>query len=326
MFTFPLKVEKTAFVEFKITVEISGQRVDRALLHQPQITSRTRAQQLIEMGLILLGGEPVKPSHIVKTGEIFEVNIPEKMPSQLVPLQRPLDILFEDDDIIVLNKPAGLVMHPSVGHEQDTLVNALLAHTDKLSIGFGEKRPGIVHRLDRDTSGVVVIARNDKAHQNLADQFKARSILRLYHAIIFGVPVKKSGHIESYLGRHSQDRKRFASVDPEHGKWAATNYHVLATSNFDFSLVELKLETGRTHQIRVHLGELGHPVLGDTTYSGRFSRKINDPLKGLIATAKRFALHASELGLNHPSTGNWMMFKVDWPQDLLPIIDYLGFQ
>lgn len=270
----------------------------------------------------------------------LEVLLPDPEPTGLVPLDSPLEILFEDSDLLVVNKPAGVVVHPAAGHAQDTLVNMLIAHTDDLSMGFQENRPGIVHRLDRDTSGLLVIAKNDAAHQALSEKFQQRDLHRIYHAISLGVPPKKQGVLQSFLARHPSDRKRFASImnssrqiirDPNDlpviGKWAVTHYEVLDSLPSGISYLKLKLETGRTHQIRVHLSELGCPIARDETYGAL--RKItgirNLEQRRVISQFPRFALHARELGFHHPRSGEWKFFSAPWPQDLAPMIEELGF-
>ena len=307
-----------------ITDALANLRLDKALSHHPEISSRTRAKELIDRGFVLAKGQPVKASQTTKPGEVYDLQIPLAQPTELRPLARELEILFEDDDVIVLNKPAGLVMHPAAGHDDDTLVNALLHFTDKLSMGFNEMRPGIVHRLDRDTSGILVVARNDRAHQNLSEQFKDRKTHRIYWAVTIGEPKKHSGRVESFLTRHPTDRKKYCSSNA--GKWAATNYQVLETSAKGLSVVQLKLETGRTHQIRVHLTDLGCPVAGDAVYGERANKKLPQPLREILERAHRFALHATELGFHHPSSGEWLQFKVTWPDDLKELIQFCGFK
>ncbi len=308
-----------------IDQDLAGLRLDQALAKHPLVSSRTRAQQLIHSGAVTLNGKETKSSQETKLNDIYLIALPEVEPTNLQPLDLKLEILFEDADLIVLNKPSGLVMHPAVGHAQDTLVNALLNYTEDLSMGFNEKRPGIVHRLDRDTSGVLVVARNDEAHLSLSQQFKDRTTHRIYWAILVGVPPKLSGRIESLLQRDPRDRKRFASSKTS-GKWAATNYKVLETSAKGCALAELKLETGRTHQIRVHMSDLGTPVLGDPLYGPNSRRRLSKEINQLVEDVNRFALHATELSFSHPKTGEWMQFKVSWPEELKPLLKHFGFK
>lgn len=262
---------------------------------------------------------------------MIEISFPEAVASGLQTLDIALDILYEDSDLLVVNKPAGLVVHPGAGHLHDTLVNALLAHTKDLSMKFGEDRPGIVHRLDRDTSGLLVVAKNDFAHEKLVLQFKNRNVHRIYFAGCLGIPAKPQGRIQSFLARHPVDRMRYASVlgadkkqirDPEFpsqtGRWSITNYWTLKKTGPGLSYLKLKLETGRTHQIRVHLSEMGCPILGDTLYGA--ARKLNSiksvSAREVIGAIPRMALHAAELGFIHPTTGKDLFFSVHWPADI----------
>ncbi|HEY8272812.1 MAG TPA: RluA family pseudouridine synthase [Pseudobdellovibrionaceae bacterium] len=331
-------------LSFKCTEELQGLRLDKALGLRPEIETRSRASHLIEDGLVTVNGQKVKASVILKPGDHIEIQLPEPEPTDLIPYDFPLDILFEDDHLIVVNKPSGLVVHPAAGHTQDTLVNALIYHVKNLSMKFGEQRPGIVHRLDKETSGILVIAKNDKAHENLTQQFKQRSIHRIYYAVCMGVPKPQAGQIQSYLARHPVDRKRYASVlnsgvgtdkkiqttkepIPPIGKWAVTHYEVLKNHS-GLSYCKLKLETGRTHQIRVHLAEKGTPIAGDNLYGADkkiksiAAKKIQADLKNL----NRFLLHAAELGFLHPLTGEELLFTQGWPEDIQAQIQQWGLQ
>ncbi|MFP5520213.1 MAG: RluA family pseudouridine synthase, partial [Bdellovibrionia bacterium] len=220
-----------------------GLRADKALALDSDISSRSRAAHLIDLEHIKINGKAIKLSYLIKENDEIEIHFPPVMPQELVPLDLKLDVLFEDSDLIVINKPSGLVVHPAAGHENDTLVNALLSHTQDLSMKFNEARPGIVHRLDKETSGILVVAKNDSAHEKLALQFQERTVHRIYHAIVMGTPRQKTGRICSFLARHPNDRKRYASIlgrdrkpiqdinaPPEHGKWAATNFEVLSSN------------------------------------------------------------------------------------------------
>lgn len=301
----------------EITDELSGLRLDKALATIPELNSRSRAAQLIDDGLVRRGQKKFKASHKTTVGEIFEIELPKPRPAGLVPYDFPLHIYFEDADVIVINKPAGLVMHPSAGHESDTLVNALLNHTRNLAVGFHEERPGIVHRLDKETSGVLVVAKNDFSLNALALQFRQRTVHRIYFALVHGGLRNSSGTVISHLRRHPTDRKRFASEkilpgQAPRGKRAVTHYTRLAAHPSGVSLVRCQLETGRTHQIRVHLSEMGHPIVGDKLYGSR--RALG-----------RIALHAAELGFTHPRTGEKMSFSAPWPEDLLPLLKTLGW-
>ncbi len=305
-----------------------GQRVDKALSFVPEIGSRSRAESLLEKGLVRVNGETPKSSYRIEESDVIEVSYPEVQTSELKPMKMDLDILFEDKDIIVINKPSGLVIHPAAGHQDDTLVNALLAHTPDLAMKFGEERPGIVHRLDKETSGVLVVAKNDFAQENLSEQFRARTVHRIYHAICLGQPPRKDGTYQSFIARHPSNRKKYASLigddrkiireqdlDPGVGKWAVTHYKVLATHPAGLSYLQLKLETGRTHQIRVHLSEAGYPLLSDDLYgSDRKLKSVHGHSnQDLLKTSTRCALHACELAFQHPKTKENLSFQVPWP-------------
>lgn len=314
-----------------VVSEFAGQRIDKFLALDPLISTRNRALHLIESGAVLLNNKKCKASSIVKENDVIKIQIPEPKPTELQPLDLKLDILFEDQDVIVVNKPSGLVIHPAAGHAQDTLVNALIAHTDELSMKFGEERPGIVHRIDKETSGLLVVAKTDLAQQKLVEQFKDRKVHRIYYAVCIkktSGDVSEQGRITSYLARHPTDRKKFASIrnvqkkiltdlinPPNHGKWAATNFWI-QSKNENLYYIKLKLETGRTHQIRVHLSENGLPLIGDTLYGG--------PNEVKRIELNRFYLHAAELGFIHPRTNQELNFKCDWPDDDLKVIEKLG--
>lgn len=301
----------------------NGQRLDKWLAELEDINSRSYAKDLILKNLVFVNGKNQKASASLKTNDSIEVQLPETQSlTELVPYDFKLDIIFEDADVIVLNKPSGLVVHPAAGHQNDTLVNALIHYTQDLSMK-NEMRPGIVHRLDKETSGLLVIAKNDFAHEHLAAQFKAKTSHRIYYAVVDREMKTRTGKVQSYLTRHPVDRKRHASVrvngkildkfnpDFEDGKWAVTHFEKLAATRVDknnsFSYMKLKLETGRTHQIRVHLSDMGYPLVGDLIYG--FSLNIFNNLK-----LNRFFLHAAELGFMHPKTNEFLLFKVAWPE------------
>lgn len=290
--------------------EHDGLRLDKWMTGLEFIPSRSRAAELIERGLVTIGGRALKASYKVRAGDVITITMPPPEPSELVPWDHPLDILFEDDDLVVVDKPSGLVVHPAAGHAQDTLVNILLHRVGRLSMGFNERRPGIVHRLDRDTSGILVAAKNDFAHTQLAAQFKAKTAHRVYWALVHGTPKRKDGTITTHLARHPADRKRFASA--ARGKRAVTHWRVLA-SHGDLSWMRLQLETGRTHQIRVHLSEMGFPIVGDPIYGRRKEDGV------------RLALHATELGFTHPRTGQTLAFSRVWPEPLASFAARKGF-
>lgn len=308
-------------------IEMINLRLDKALATLPDIHTRSRAAHLIDAQLVSINGKLVKSSQIVNANDSIEIHFPDAVPTELVPFDLKLDVLFEDADVIVINKPSGLVVHPAAGHAQDTLVNALLAHTKDLSMKFGEERPGIVHRLDKETTGILVVAKNDRAHESLMQQFKNRTTHRVYYAVCVGTARNLSGTFQSFLARHAVDRKKYASVmgsdhkclqDPESpppiGKWAVTRYEVLSRKS-GLSYIKLKLETGRTHQIRVHLSENGLPIAGDKLYGAdkKIRRAEAKGTQEELRSLERFLLHAAELGFIHPTTQEEMLFKVDWP-------------
>lgn len=285
--------------------------------------TRSMARRLIEAGLVNVDGLPQKPSFKLRGGETIDLTIPPPLAAGLAAEEIPLEILYEDSDLVVVNKPAGMVVHPGAGNAGGTLVNALLGHCHDLSGVGGEIRPGIVHRIDKDTSGVLVVAKNDPAHRSLSHQFKEHTIKRVYLALVFGSPKSDKGKIESVIGRHPVDRKRM-SGKARRGKQAVTHWQAIGRYQ-GLTLMRLRLETGRTHQIRVHLSEAGHPLAGDTVYggSGRLS-SIHDPqLIALIKRLGRQALHAKTLGFIHPMTCEYLEFDTELPADMARIIEYL---
>jgi 23S rRNA pseudouridine1911/1915/1917 synthase len=318
---------------FEITSELAGMRLDRALTNDPNIESRSQATRMIDLGFVELNGKKIKPSHKTSVGEVFSITLPPVTKRDLVPLDLKLDIVFEDEHLMVVNKPAGLVVHPAAGHWQDTLVNALLHHTNKLSGGFEADRPGIVHRLDKDTSGLIVVAKSDSIHRALAKQFKKKMVHRIYWAVVFGKMKPDSGTITSHLARHPNDRKRFASEkvikgEEPTGKLAITHYTVKQILPAGLTLVHLKLETGRTHQIRVHMSEKGHAIVADPIYSsdGRIKSVNSVTLRKTLESFPRLALHAAELGFIHPRTSQTLKFFSPWPNEISSYVEQLGFQ
>lgn len=295
-----------------------GERLDRALVTLVPGQSRAALQRLIREGRVLLADGPARSSYKVRGGEGVVVDLPAPTPSTLDPEDRPLDILHEDADLLVVNKPPGLTVHPGAGRRSGTLVNALLHHCRDLSGIGGSLRPGIVHRLDRETSGALVVAKNDAAHRSLSDQFKARTVRKIYEALVWGRPRSPEGILDSAIGRHPTARTRMA-LRPS-GRAARTVYR-LALPLGVVSLLEVRPETGRTHQIRVHLSALGHPVVGDALYGGARQRGAREPraLKALLSY-RGLALHARSLGFRHPRTGADCVFEAPRPGDLSELI------
>lgn len=297
--------------EFTVTAPQAGRRLDVFLSGASGLT-RARVQRLIEDGQVLVGGHPQKASHRVSPGERILLRIPPAAPLRLAPEAIPLDILHEDDDLIVLNKPPGMVVHPGAGRSTGTLVQALLAHCGRLPGIGGVERPGIVHRLDRDTSGVLVVAKTEDAHQSLSRQFKARLVQKRYVALVHGELARDAGRIEAAIGRREHDRKRMG-VRVQGGREARTAYRVLRRLP-GMTVLRLDLETGRTHQIRVHLAHIGHPVIGDRVYGGRRERRR---AASEASRADRQMLHAWRLAFRHPRTGAWVEFTAPIPEDFL---------
>ena len=280
----------------------AGQRLDRFLAESLPTFSRSRLQSLIREGFVTVNGNAARPRDLVRAGDFIEWREPEIAKIDAEPERMDLEILFEDGDLLVLNKPAGLVVHPGAGHQQHTLVNALLAHCKNLSVIGGKERPGIVHRLDKETSGALVVAKNDAAHRDLSKQFADRTTGKVYLALVAGTPRKSSGTIDAPIARHPVHRQRM-SIARRAGRSAKTEYRVLHSSA-DRSLLECTIHTGRTHQIRVHLHHLGHPVLGDKVYGGK--RAGNSP---------RQMLHAWQLTFRHPRTDQQLSFTAPIPSD-----------
>ncbi len=293
--------------------DTAGERLDAFLARQPGNLSRSAAQRLIEEGMVTRNGVPGKKNDRLNVGDRVEYTIPEAKPVDIVPTEMPLDIVYEDDDLLVINKPKGLVVHPAAGHEDGTLVNALLAHCgESLSGVGGERRPGIVHRIDKDTSGLLVAAKNDFAHLALSAQLSGHTMARTYEAVVCGNLRDDAGTVEAPIGRHPTDRKRMA-VTSKNARHAVTHWSVIARYN-GYTHIRCELETGRTHQIRVHMAHIGHPLLGDLVYGHK------RPEKGLSGQC----LHARALRFIHPRTGELVTFTCPLPEYFQDVLARLG--
>ncbi|MEG0874920.1 MAG: RluA family pseudouridine synthase [Clostridiales bacterium] len=297
--------------KIKIEDENSG-RLDVFLRNRFTDISRSRLASLIKEGIITVNAKKVKPGYALDIGDEIDVIIPEDEPLNVVANDIPLDIVYEDHDIVVVNKPRGMVVHPAPGNEDNTLVNALLAHCTDLSGINGVLRPGIVHRIDKDTSGLLLVAKNDKAHVNLAAQLKEHSIHRVYQGIVIGEVAEPKGIVDCPIGRHPSDRKKYAVTD-KNSKNAVTHYSVLERFP-GYTLIEAQLETGRTHQIRVHMKYVGYTLLGDPLYGKGDKNPFH--FQGQ-------ALHAAELGFIHPTNNQYMEFKVPVPADMENVLKEL---
>lgn len=296
-------------MQWSIEPQDSAQRLDKHLAARLGDLSRARIQDLIREGHITLNDRPAKASAALKAGDTVRVVIPETAPVQIVAQDIPLDVLFEDKDILVLDKPPGLVVHPAAGNPDGTLVNALLHHCDDLSGIGGEARPGIVHRLDKDTSGCMVVAKNDLAHRRLTEAFSERRLAKIYLAVINGTPREPRGRIENRIGRHPVDRKRMAVLHDGAGKEAVTEWEQLS-EHHGCALIQCRLLTGRTHQIRVHMKEsLGHPILGDPIYGHPSRQRL---------PAARLMLHAWKLAFQHPIHDQPLCFQARVPGEFAP--------
>ncbi|WP_026651192.1 RluA family pseudouridine synthase [Butyrivibrio proteoclasticus] len=307
--------QKSDTFEFVVTDEYEGYRIDKLISELVESVSRTYIKKLIDDKKVLCNGKPVKASFSLSENDVIQVEIPPVEVPEIVPQDIPLDILYEDDDVIVVNKPKDMVVHPAAGHYKDTLVNAIMFHCkDNLSGINGVMRPGIVHRIDKDTTGSVIICKNDFAHNSIADQLKEHSINRVYHAICYGIIDEDEGFVDAPIGRSQNDRKKMAVVKSG-GKEAYTHYRVLKRFPEDkFTYIECKLKTGRTHQIRVHMAHIGHPLLGDEVYAQGRSSKFK--LQGQC-------LHAKTLGFVHPRTNEYIETDAPLPQYFSHLLDVL---
>lgn len=296
----------------QVTETDAGQRIDKLLSQQLPELTRSAIQHLMQDGCVTIGEQPVKKNAKAAAGDVIAVEVPEPKEVSIEPENIPLDIVYEDEDIIVVNKPKGMVVHPAPGHTSGTLVNALMYHCkDSLSSINGVLRPGIVHRIDMDTTGLLVACKSDQAHRVLSDKFKVHDIHRVYTAIVYNQFATDEGTINKPITRHKTDRKKMA-IDPN-GRHAVTHYRVIERLKQNFSLVECELETGRTHQIRVHMASINHPLLGDEVYG---------PKQKPFATQGQ-VLHAGVLGFDHPITGEYMEWHADLPDYFQEILKRL---
>ncbi len=316
-----------------MTAGQEGLRLDKAVAQLCPDYSRTRLQNLIDDGECLVNGHPCStPSRKVEVGDVVTLALPPLVDADPQPENIPLDILYEDDDLLVINKPAGMVVHPAVGNYTGTLVNALLFHCgDSLSGINGVKRPGIVHRLDKDTSGLMMVAKNDFAHHHLSEQLQDRSLSRVYLALVLGVPFPHKGRVETLIGRHPANRLKMAVVT-KGGKEAATNFIVRENFRGAMSLVECHLESGRTHQIRVHMDHMGFPLIGDPLYGAQTTKVksvlkkggFDDAVQEKILSFPRQALHAAQISFIHPRSDEEMSFESPLPDDYQELLDIIS--
>ena len=320
------------FEHFRLEVD-PGQapvRIDKYMSTHLEDTSRNRIQQAFKEGYVRVGETPVKANYIVRPGDVIRFVMPYRRRGlEIIPQDIPLNIVYEDDDVLVVNKPAGMVVHPGHGHYEGTLINALSHHLgiSQDADAMDERMGILVHRIDKDTSGLLAVAKNDESQLKLAKQFFDHSIDRRYNAIVWGDMPEDEGTVESFIGRDPGDRLRFRSVeDEERGKRAVTHWKVLERYGF-VTLVECKLETGRTHQIRVHMSQLGHPIFNDERYGGAEIRKgtiyakYRQFIQNCFAICPRQALHARTLGFVHPRTGEWLQFDSTLPEDMAALLD-----
>ena len=320
------------FEHFRLEVD-PGQaplRIDKYMSSHLEDTSRNRIQQAFKEGYVRVGETPVKANYIVRPGDVIRFVMPYRRRGlEIIPQEIPLIIVYEDDDVLVVNKPAGMVVHPGHGHYEGTLINALAHHLglSQDADALDERMGILVHRIDKDTSGLLAVAKNDEAQLRLAKQFFDHSIERRYNAVVWGDIREDEGTVESFIGRDPSDRLRFRSVeDEDHGKRAVTHWRVLERFGF-VTLVECRLETGRTHQIRVHMSQLGHPIFNDERYGGSEIRKgtiyakYRQFIRNCFEICPRQALHARTLGFAHPRTGQWMQFGSELPEDMAALLD-----
>lgn len=297
-------------VTFTATKEVQGERIDKALASMQKDWSRTQIQGFLQEGLVVVNDQVIKPKYKVQEGDVIIVTPPEPEPLEIIAEDLDLDIVYEDADVLVVNKPKGMVVHPAPGHTTGTLVNGLMYHCKDLSGINGIMRPGIVHRIDKDTSGLLMVAKNDRAHESLVQQLVDKTVTRRYTALVHGHIPHDKGTIDAPIGRDSKDRQKMAVVD--NGKHAVTHFQVIDRFGVDYTLIECRLETGRTHQIRVHMNYIGYPLVGDPKYG---LKKTID-FDGQV-------LHAGILGFVHPTTNEYLEFEAPLPKDYQQLLDEL---
>jgi 23S rRNA pseudouridine1911/1915/1917 synthase len=314
--------------EFTVKARMEGKRVDAYLSSRYPDYSRSVMQKVIDAGAVLVNGQPVKASYRVRIGDVIRIWLPELADDAPVPEDIPISVAFEDDALTVVNKPAGMVVHPAKGNWTGTLVNALQFHYDTLSTVGGENRPGIVHRLDRDTTGLLLVAKTDQAHRALAAQFERRTVSKEYLALVYGVPSRDGDYIERTIGFHPTSREKMAIRNPEDGGKAAVTFYQVVERFRGFAYVRCKPQTGRTHQLRVHMAHVGHPIVADKAYSGRDRLTLGDlagptaPDAGRVLIDRQ-ALHAHTLRLTHPVSGQPMEFVAPLPEDMARTLEAL---
>jgi 23S rRNA pseudouridine1911/1915/1917 synthase len=310
-------IEEQDTYTWSITEEEAGERIDKLIAERMSELSRTQVQDLIEQEALLVGGKKIKTNYKARSGDEVTLTLSEPVEVVIESEDIPLDVRYEDSDVIVVNKARGMVVHPAAGHTTGTLVNALMFHCKDLSGINGEVRPGIVHRIDKDTSGLLMAAKNDIAHRGLAEQLKAHTVTRKYIAVVHGVVEHDLGTVDAPIGRHTVHRQQMA-VKREGGREAITHFQVIERLP-KHTVLELKLETGRTHQIRVHMEFIGHPLVGDPKYGNQRRNKFDDVILGQ-------ALHAQVLGFVHPRTEEYLEFSTDIPDDMKQLIEILKQQ
>ncbi|MBS1789456.1 MAG: RluA family pseudouridine synthase [Acidobacteria bacterium] len=308
-------------LSFTVIVEATGTRLDSYLASQIPTTSRSQVRRAIELGKVFVNGQPmIKPAYEVSAGEEIQITLPETPPLEAKPEAIPLDIVHEDDEIIVINKAAGMVTHPGAGVTSGTLANALVHHLQQQALQLprrgGSSRPGIVHRLDVGTSGLIVVAKTDRAHLYLAEQFQSRTVRKIYSALVYGVVKEDEDRIEAPIGRDPRSRVKMAIRPAGDGRDALSLYRVVERFN-EFTLLDVEIKTGRTHQIRVHLAHIKHPIVADSTYdAGRINSVKSAKLRAAIAKLDHPFLHAASLSFAHPATGERVSFSAPLPDDL----------